>query len=138
VVVVRAGRTAVEAGVAWVDRFGNVQLRLAVADLVGIGLEPGATAHVELSRPTPGTGSGTEGGTGRDRPTGDGWAPPARSSEARWVDAFGDLDAGELGLLIDSSGRIALVLDRASAAARLGLTGPGRTVRVTLSEPEAG
>ncbi len=138
VVVARATGPAVEAGVVWVDRFGNVQLRLVSADLVGIGLEPGATAQVELSHLTPGTGSGADAGTGPDGPTTDRWAPPARSLRARWVVAFGDLDPGELGLLIDSSGRIALVLDRASAAARLGLTGPGRAVRVAPSGFETG
>ena len=143
VVVARATGPAVEAGVAWVDRFGNVQLRLVAADLVGIGLVPGATARVELNHPAPGTGSGPDGDTGGDRPTTDRPAPPARSLRARWVTAFGDLDAGEWGLVVDSSGRIALVLDRASAAARLGLTGPGRTgpgrtVRVALSGPHAG
>jgi S-adenosylmethionine hydrolase len=138
VVVAGAAGPAVEAGVAWVDRFGNVQLRLAAADLLGIGLEPGATAHVEVSHPTPGTGGGAEGSPGGDGPPGDRWAPPAGSWRARWVAAFGDLDPGELGLVIDSSGRIALVLDRASSAALLGLTGPGRSVRVAPSGPPAG
>ena len=138
VAVARATGPAVEAGVAWVDRFGNVQLRLVAADLVGIGLAPGATAHVELSHPVPGTGGGAVGATGGDRPSTDRWAPPARSLPARWVTAFGDLDPGELGLLIDGSGRIALVLDRASAAARLGLAGPGRAVRVAPSGFETG
>jgi hypothetical protein len=78
------------------------------------------------------------GATGGDRPSTDRWAPPARSLPARWVTAFGDLDPGELGLLIDGSGRIALVLDRASAASLLGLTGPGRAVRVAPSGPRAG
>jgi S-adenosylmethionine hydrolase len=138
VVVARATGPAVEAGVAWVDRFGNVQLRLVAADLVGIGLAPGATARVELNDPAPGTGSGPDGDTGGDRPTTDRSAAPARSLWARWVATFGDLDAGELGLVVDSSGRIALVLDRASAATLLGLAGPGRTVRVALSGPHAG
>ena len=37
----------------------------------------------------------------------------------RRVDAFAELVAGELGLLVDATGHLALVLDRASAAARL-------------------
>jgi S-adenosyl-L-methionine hydrolase (adenosine-forming) len=138
VVVARSSGPAVEASVAWVDRFGNVQLRLEAADLAGIGLVPGATVHVELSHPTPGTGTAPEGDSGGDRPTTDRWAPPARSLRARWVDAFGDLEPGELGLLIDGSGRIALVLDQASAASRLGLTGPGRAVRIAPSGARAG
>lgn len=46
---------------------------------------------------------------------------------------FGALAAGELGLIVDSHGLIALVLDRASAADELGL-GPG--VAVDLSRPK--
>ena len=42
-----------------------------------LGLEPGATAQVELSHLTPGTGSGADAGTGPDGPTTDRWAPPA-------------------------------------------------------------
>ena len=45
---------------------------------------------------------------------------------ARWVAAFAELDAGELGLLVDGSGRLALVCNRASAASCLGLAGGGR------------
>ena len=51
-------------------------------------------------------------------------------SRLRWVAAFGDLEAGEFGLLVDANGQLALVLDRSSAAAHLGIVGPGRAVAV--------
>ena len=80
-----------------IDRFGNVELALLPEVLDEVG-----------SRPRIGRGRGT-------RSTG------GRPSPARWVAAFAELDAGELGLLVDSSGRLALVCNRASAATRLGL-----------------
>ncbi|MBO0894513.1 MAG: SAM-dependent chlorinase/fluorinase [Acidimicrobiales bacterium] len=48
---------------------------------------------------------------------------------ARRVEAFGELAEDELGALIDSSGLVALVLDRRSAARALG-AGPGDQVRL--------
>jgi S-adenosylmethionine hydrolase len=65
--------------------------------------------------------------------------PPAsatarpRSLVARRVRAFAELDPGEAGLLLDSTGRIALVLHRASAAARLGLAEGDRVELVPLA-----
>jgi len=55
-----------------------------------------------------------------------------RTRTARTALAFGALAAGELGLVVDSYGLVALVLDRASAADELGL-GPGAPV--DLSAP---
>jgi hypothetical protein len=40
-----------------------------------------------------------------------------------------------LGLLVDANGRMALVLDRASAAEALGLTGAGAIVHIAGSAP---
>jgi hypothetical protein len=45
-----------------------------------------------------------------------------RTRTARLVRAFGDLGAGELGVLVDSYGLLTLALDRHSAAEELGLT----------------
>ncbi len=63
---------------------------------------------------------------------------------ARRVGAFGQLARGELGLLVDANGRVALVLDRASAALALDLAGPGVAVHIGAhvgapdGSPEAG
>jgi hypothetical protein len=56
------------------------------------------------------------------------------------VQAFGQLADGELGLLEDANGRVALVVDRASAADRLALAGPGPEVRITRlpADPPSG
>jgi len=53
---------------------------------------------------------------------------------ARRVAAFGDLASGELGLVTDSYGLLALALDRAPAASRLGLH-EGDAVRLSPARP---
>ncbi len=83
--------------VLWVDRFGNAQLDVPPSELDRLG----AAVEVHLA--------------GR---------PAARARRAR---AFADLAPGELGLVVDSSGLPALVLDRAPAASRLGIS-PGTEV----------
>jgi S-adenosylmethionine hydrolase len=88
--------------VTWVDAFGNLQLAVPSADL-----DPGVGAlSVTLGAPGQGLGS------------------------LRRVRAFGDLAPGELGLLADSNGRLAVVLARASAALHLGAE-RGTPVRLT-------
>jgi hypothetical protein len=47
---------------------------------------------------------------------------------ARRVSAFADLGPGEVGLVVDSWGMIAVVLDRRSAAGELGLVAGDRVV----------
>jgi S-adenosylmethionine hydrolase len=98
-----------------VDRFGNVELTL-LPDILDVphqvGLPQGGTAEVRV-----------DGG-------------PAVM--ARRVVAFGELGAGELGLLIDSSGRLALVCNQASAATRLGLDGPGAEVSIRVRVGQSG
>ncbi len=97
------GRFMVRAEVTGLDRFGNAQLAARRADLppsmprpgdedvrVAVTLTP-AVAHPE-----------------RDLRT---------RHDARWVTTFADLDPGELGLLVDSDGSLALVMPEASAAA---------------------
>jgi len=109
------------AAVGWIDRFGNVQLRIdadAVADLLG---SPGARLQVALGPLGP--PGGMPASRSDDCPEGFGaW------TEVRRVTAFADLRPGEVGLLVDANGRPALVLDQASAAAHLGIAGPGRTM----------
>jgi len=56
-----------------------------------------------------------------------------RTRTASTVAAFGMLGSGELGLLVDSYGLVALVLDRSSAADELAI-GPGAAV--DLSAPK--
>jgi hypothetical protein len=109
-----AGAEAVTS-VGAIDRFGNVELTLLpdILDLSHqVGLRHGGTAEVRV-----------DGG-------------PAVL--ARRVVAFGELGAGELGLLIDSSGRPALVCNQASAAARLGIDGPGAEVSIRVPVGQSG
>jgi hypothetical protein len=47
------------------------------------------------------------------------------------VAAYAELGPGEWGVLEDATGRMALVLDRRSAALDLGSIGPGTTVGIT-------
>ncbi len=102
---------ALDTTVTWIDRFGNVQLGIGQDDLAATGLVPGGAASVDL-------GGGT-------------------TAVARWVTAFAELGPAELGLLIDANGRVSLVVDRDSAADRLGLTRRGASVRLAPSSRSA-
>jgi S-adenosyl-L-methionine hydrolase (adenosine-forming) len=110
------GRTCVRAEVTWVDHFGNVQLAATVADARAAGLPTGG--HVEVLPPT------------REDVGGLGDLPAALVPDGvflRCVDAFADLAHGELGLLVDSNGHMAMVAGEASAAGWLNV-GPGELV----------
>jgi hypothetical protein len=142
----RSERTESEvpSAVTWIDRFGNAQLALAPDALSGIGLTLGATARIILDRgPLDGgplDGGPLDGGTSdrgaSDRDTSDqGEDQGRRILTARWVEAFGQLGRGELGLLEDANGQVALVMDRASAAVALRLAGPGAVVRIAAGPP---
>lgn len=89
---VEAGR--VDAEVLGVDRFGNVAL--------SAGLE-----HLERA--------GLAGTVGLEAVT------PAGATPIRRAATFGDVTEGEFGLIEDSSGRMAIVLNRGNAAEALGL-----------------
>jgi S-adenosylmethionine hydrolase len=78
--------------VLWVDRFGNAQLNAHPAEVA----RPGA--HLAVA-------------------TGNGSAP----LRARMVSSFGELAQGELGVVTDSYGLLALVLNGSPAAPTLGL-----------------
>ncbi len=95
-----------------IDRFGNVELALLPEVLDEVGLPPIGPAEVQVHR--------------------------GPSMPARWVAAFAELDEGELGLLVDSSGRLALVCNRASAATRLGLGGTGTEVSIRVAGRRSG
>ncbi len=99
------GRACLRAEVTWVDHFGNVQLAATVADarVAGIPLAGSMelTARMETGR------SDLE-----ELPR----ALVPDGVRLRCVDAFGDLDRGELGLLSDANGHLAVVAGGASAA----------------------
>jgi S-adenosylmethionine hydrolase len=93
---------SVETEVVWVDGFGNVQLSAGPEDAERARL--GDPVEVVL---------------------------PNAVRRARRVAAFCDLEAGELGLMVDSNIRLALVGDRESAARTLGLNA-GDTVTLRI------
>jgi S-adenosylmethionine hydrolase len=92
-----------------IDRFGNVELALLPDVLDEVGLPPVGSAEVRVHR-----------------------GPAMPSTPVRRVAAFAELDEGELGLLVDSSGRLALVCNQASAATCLGLGGTGAEVSIRV------
>lgn len=101
------GRMAATVEVLWVDRFGNVQLS-AAANQVPLG---SADVRVVL-RGRPGSSAGS-------RPRRE---DAGRSGQpARRVRAFADLHLGELGVLEDANGYLAVVLREDAAGAALGL-----------------
>jgi S-adenosylmethionine hydrolase len=90
------GRQACTSEISWVDRFGNAQLALGAEAL------PEADGRAVSATTTGG------------------------SVPVRFVRAFGDLADGEVGLLVDANGRLALVVKEDSAARRLGLAAGDR------------
>ena len=96
-----AGVTVCE--VVWVDRFGNCQLNVGVDDIAEYG---------DRVRVTVGDAS-----------------DPIVRVAARAA-TFGDVTVGAVGLVVDSAGMLALVLDRRSAAEELGVAAGDQ---VTLS-----
>jgi S-adenosylmethionine hydrolase len=126
----RGGGSALEVPVTWIDRFGNVQLGTGPGALDAIGIGRGGTARVAVGAAVTGPPAGADpGGAGAAA------ADHVRSEPARRVGAFGDLDEGELGLLADSNGQLALVLRQASAARRLQPLAVGDTVRIDAGRP---
>ena len=92
------GGPEVRTAVASVDRFGNVQLGVGAAAMEPLDDPAGGAARVTVV-----TRAGEH------------------TVPVRRVRAFGELEPGQLGLLVDSTARLAVVLDRASAAAHLGV-----------------
>lgn len=99
------------ARVTWIDVFGNAQLDVAPSDLAALGgvNAVGAVLAVEAGVP-PGT------------------------RVALRVRAYAELADDQLGLVVDSSGFLALSYNQASAASRLGLA-VGDPVVLALVEP---
>jgi S-adenosyl-L-methionine hydrolase (adenosine-forming) len=105
------GGPVAQASVASIDRFGNAQLGLGAGALEELGLGPGGIVHLMVAV--------------------DSERPPV---PVRRVRAFGELDLDELGLLVDSAGRLALVCDRRSAADRYHLEVGTRLV-LSMADP---
>ncbi len=99
------GRACLRAEVTWVDHFGNLQLAATVADARVAGLASGDC--VELNAP------GASGGESLD---GLSYSLVPEGVALRCVDAFGELEPGEFGLLVDANGHLAVVAGGASAA----------------------
>ena len=101
---VEAGR--IDAEVLGVDRFGNVQLSAGPEHLGRADL----AGEVRLEAVT------------RAGPT-----------VVRRASAFADVTEGDFGLIVDSSGRLAIVLNRGNAAETLGLV-PGDSLTIRRAE----
>jgi len=100
------------AQVLWVDRYGNAQLNVGPDDLPeGFG----SRVDVRCSSPTDPTGGSVRSAT---RAT-----------------SFAELTAGAVGLVLDSSGLLAVAMDQRSAADELGLD-VGDQVTLTASVDE--
>ena len=99
------GGAACAAEVTWVDHFGNLQLAATVADarVAGIPL----TGSVELAARIESGRADLDGLPHSLVPDG---------VQLRCVDAFGELEQGEFGLLVDANGHLAVVAGEASAA----------------------
>jgi S-adenosylmethionine hydrolase len=94
--------------VLWIDRFGNCQLNVDPDQIA----EWGERLQVRWAGPRPGVRTG------------------------RRVGAFDELRTGEIGLVIDSYGLVAVALARASAADLLELTTGDEVVLARLDEHE--
>ena len=99
------GRACLRTEVTWVDRYGNLQLAATVADarVAGIPLD----GRVELAARLE---------SGRQDPDGLPLSLVPEGTQLRCVDAFGQLQQGEFGLLVDANGHLAVVAGEASAA----------------------
>jgi len=104
------GRAVRWCQVGWVDRFGNLQLSASPTDE-----DPDAFALAWADDDT-------------DAPKG------FADRMVRRVRAFAELRSGELGVIVDANGRLALVVREGSAAQQLGI-GTGHVVG--LAEPPA-
>jgi S-adenosylmethionine hydrolase len=104
---------ALRAIVVAIDAFGSAQLLAGRADLErAIGpLQAGDRLRVEV--PSAEVGDG-----------------PSRSADATWRLAYGEVAAGELVVLVDSYGRLAVAVNRGNAADRLGVE-TGEPLRIS-------
>ncbi len=112
------GAAVLVSSVVAVDRFGNVQLAAPGTALAALGLDPGDTVSVVV---VPGRGTART-GTDAAGPGDRGAVTPVPVTVVR---AFAACPPGGLGLLVDASGHLSLVADRAPATERLGTGVPG-------------
>jgi hypothetical protein len=103
--LVEQGKLATE--ILSVDSFGNIQLAATGADLDATGAAPGTSAHVNLA---------------------------GRSVTARVGRTFRDAAQETLLVYVDSAGRVALAVDRGSAAVDFSAV-PGDQVLVLFARP---
>ena len=99
------GRTCLRAEVLWIDRFGNVQLAATVAEARVAGLPE--LGRVELVARV-GSGGAELGELPRSL--------VPEGVQLRCVGAFGELEQGDFGLIVDANGHLAVVAREASAA----------------------
>jgi S-adenosyl-L-methionine hydrolase (adenosine-forming) len=105
------GRVCLRTEVTWVDRYGNLQLAATVADARVAGFP--MTGPVELAARVDSGRADLDGLPHSLVPDG---------VQLRCVDAFGDLQPGEFGLLVDANGHLAVVAGESSAARWLNVT----------------
>jgi S-adenosylmethionine hydrolase len=101
----RDGRICLRTEVTWVDHFGNLQLAATVADARVAGFP--MSGCVELAARIE---------SGRADPDGLPHSLVPDGVQLRCVDAFGELQKGEFGLLVDANGHLAVVAGESSAA----------------------
>ena len=105
--------TRVIAQILWIDRFGNAQLNVGPDDVPAAW---GDTVAIRSSAPADPTGGVTR--------------------HARRATTFAELSGGAVGLVVDSTGLLAIVLDQRSAAAELDLAaGDQVTLGPATDEP---
>ncbi len=99
------GRTCVRTEVTWVDHYGNLQLAATVADARVAGMP--VAGSIELA---------ARADSDREYLDGLPYSLVPGGVALRCVDAFGQLAEGELGVLVDANGHLAVVAGAASAA----------------------
>jgi S-adenosylmethionine hydrolase len=99
------GRTCLRAEVTWVDHFGNLQLAATVADARVAGIP--TVGSIELAARIE---------SGHEYLDGLPQSLVPDGVRLRCVEAFGQLQQGEFGLMADANGHLAVVAGEASAS----------------------
>lgn len=88
------GRERIDGEVLWVDRFGNCETNVSPEDMDALGIELGERVKITIGGAT---------------------------YEARWVRAFGDVSPGEVIVIEDHYGLLAVSVNQGNASEQLGL-----------------